>query len=241
MSLSAYLVMGLTIAVASCLQASIGFGMGMLSAPVLALIDPSVLPELLIMLAALVTLIVAVRERQSLDLHGAGWAMVGRLPGTAIGALLVVVLPERGLALMLASVVLLGVVLNWVGWAPYPDRPNLVAAGAASGLFGTAVAIGGPPMALIWQGRAGAALRGTMSGFFLVGSAVSLAMLLMAGTVDRHSIVSLLLLLPAAALGYVLSLYVNRYLDARRLRFTAIAVSTVGAVILIAQQLVTAL
>ena len=61
-------------------------------------------------------------------------------------------LPERALAIVLAGVVLLGVVLTSLGWIPVPRRRNLVLAGAASGVLGTATAIGGPPMALVWQG-----------------------------------------------------------------------------------------
>jgi len=34
------------------------------------------------------------------------------------------------------------------GWAPKPVRLNLIAAGAASGIMGTATSIGGLPMAL---------------------------------------------------------------------------------------------
>lgn len=232
-----FLVIALAVLLAACLQASIGFGMGMLAAPVVALIDPGLVPGAMIMLAASVTLLVTVRERAHVDLHGTGWALLGRLPGTAAGSLLVAVLPERGLALMLAGVVLVGVVLTSLGWAPEPRRPVLVLAGATSGLLGTATAIGGPPMALVWQRSVGARLRGTMSGFFLVGSALSVAGLSLAGAVDRHTLVGTAWLLPAVLLGYALSRAVNRLLDARRLRLTAITVSTFGAVLLIGKQL----
>ena len=79
---------------------------------------------------------------------------------------------------------LVGVVLTSVGWIPAPRRRNVVLAGATSGLLGTATAIGGPPMALVWQRNSGARLRGTMSGFFLVGSVMSLVVLAVTGAVD---------------------------------------------------------
>jgi hypothetical protein len=52
---------------------------------------------------------------------------------------------------------------------------------AIAGVMGTATSIGGPPMALVWQGHQGSRLRGTMSAFFMIGSAVSLVSLGVAG------------------------------------------------------------
>jgi uncharacterized membrane protein YfcA len=189
------------------------------------------------MTATVVTVMVVWRERDALDLSGTGWALAGRVPGTIAGALLLVVLPERGLSLLLAAVVLAGVVFATLGWAPPPRRRNLAVAGAASGLLGTATSIGGPPMALVMQGSKGAQLRGNMSAFFLVGSTLSVAVLAATGSVHRESAVMFLLLIPATVLGYVASRFVNRHLDAARLRRASITVSCVGALMLIGQQL----
>lgn len=232
-----FAVVAASIFFASAMQASIGFGMGMLAAPIVAIVDPGLVPGTLIMLAIVVSTMVLIRDGTALDLSGASWALAGRVPGTIAGALLLVALPERGLALMLALVVLLGIGLTSLGWIPLPRRRNLVVAGAASGLLATATSIGGPPMALVWQRNTGAKLRSTMSAFFLVGSVLSLVALAVAGAVTLHTAWLFLLLTPAAILGYVLSRFVNRVMDRRRLRLTAISVSTVGAVVLIGQQL----
>ena len=158
MSIWGYCIVAAAIMLASALQASIGFGIGMLAAPIVALVDPALIPGTLIMVATLVTLMVLAREREDIDLHGAKWALVGRVPGTIAGALLLAMLPERGLAIMLALVVLVGVALTSFGWIPVARRRNVVLAGAASGVLGTATAIGGPPMALVWQRKEGARL-----------------------------------------------------------------------------------
>jgi len=237
-SIAAYSVVAVAIMLASCMQGSIGFGMGMLAAPIVALVDPGLIPGTLIMLAAFLTIFVVARERQHIDLAGTGWALVGRVPGTIAGALLLAALPERALALVLAGVVLGGVVLTSVGWIPAPTRQNLVVAGAASGVLGTATAIGGPPMALVWQNTTGAQLRGTMSGFFLIGSLMSIAVLALTGAVNRHTVWTFALLMPAVAVGYGLSRLVNRVLDKDRQRWLAIAISALGAIVLIARQLI---
>ena len=241
MSVLGYAVVASAILLASALQASIGFGIGMLAAPIVAIVDPSLIPGTLIMLAALVTLIVVVREREDIDLRGTGWALVGRVPGTIAGAVLLALLPERGLAILLALVVLGGVALTSVGWIPVARRRNVVLAGAASGVLGTATAIGGPPMALVWQRNEGARLRGTMSGFFLVGSVMSIGVLAATGAVGRHTLWAFAVMIPAAVAGYVLSRGLNRVLDPKRLRRLAISVSAVGATVLIGRELMGAM
>ena len=238
MSITALIVISVAVFAAACMQASIGFGMGMLAAPIVALVDPSLIPGTLIMSAVVVTLLVVVRERQSLDLRGTGWALAGRVPGTIAGALLLLFLPERGLALLLAAVVLAGVVMATMGWAPPPRRRNLATAGAASGLLGTATSIGGPPMALVLQGSSGPRLRGNMSAFFLVGSLMSIAVLAAAGAIERENAEMFLILIPAIVLGYAASRFVNTLLDPVRLRRLSIAISSVGAVLLIGQQII---
>lgn len=221
---------------ASCLQGSIGFGMGMLAAPVVAVVDPGLVPGTLIMLATLLTLMVVIKERGAIDVSGAGWALAGRVPGTIAGALFLAAIPEHTLAILIAVVVLGGVAVTGLGWVPAPRRRNLVLAGAASGVLGTATSIGGPPMALVWQRSEGPQLRGTMSGFFLIGSLMSIAMLSLTGAIDRHTIAMFGVLIPAAVLGYVLSRYANRLLNPNRQRWTAITVSLIGAMVLILQQ-----
>jgi len=230
-------VIAAVVVVAAALQGSIGFGLGMLVAPVVAVIDPTVLPGIVIIIAIVVTAIVAIRERSSLDLSGAGWALVGRVPGSIAGAWLVSVLPASGLAWSVALVVLVGVGLSLTGWSPLPTRASLITAGAASGVMGTATSIGGAPMALIWQRSEGPRLRGTMAAFFLVGSLISLALLIAFGTITPATLSLALWLLPAALAGYALSRFTNRLLTRRRLRAAALAASAFGAIFVIVAQL----
>jgi uncharacterized membrane protein YfcA len=104
-------------------------------------------------------------------------------------------------------------------------------------VLGTATAIGGPPMALVWQRSEGARLRSTMSGFFLVGSVMSIIALAATGAVTGHTMAMFAILIPAAVAGYVLSRGLNRVLDPKRLRWLAIGVSGAGAVVLIGREL----
>ncbi len=223
---------------ASCLQGSIGFGMGMLAAPFIALIDASLLPVIVIMLATVVTLIVVVMDRAALDLRGAGWALAGRVPGTVLGAWLVAVMSTTLLSWAVAVVVLLGVVVSLRGWRPRVTRTTQAVAGAMSGVMGTTTSVGGAPMAIIWQSSEGPRLRGTMSAFFLVGSSLSLVALFLWGAVPSHALVTAGWMAPVAIVGVVLSRYLNRFLNRRRTRAIALGASALGALTLIATRVV---
>lgn len=241
MTATEYALIAGVVFLAACLQASTGFGMGMLAAPVVAMVDPALLPATLILLALLVTVLVTVRERQHLDLRGTGWALVGRIPGSFLGAWLVALLSKEGLAWVVVIVVVTGLVLAIRGWAPEPVRINLIAAGAASGIMGTATSIGGPPMALVWQRHQGSRLRGTMSAFFMVGSAISLVALGVAGAVTGQILTLALWLVPAVLGGYAASRFVNRFLNTARLRMLALGSSALGSLLLMGQLAVAAL
>lgn len=238
MSALAFILLALVILVAACLQASIGFGMGMLAAPFIALIDASLLPVLVIVLAMVVTLIVVVLDRGSLDLRGAGWALAGRVPGSVAGAWLLTIMSTAVLSWSVAAVVLLGVVVSLRGWRPRVTRSTQALAGAMSGVMGTTTSVGGAPMAIVWQGSEGPRLRGTMSAFFLVGSSLSLVALFLWGEVPSHALVTAGMLVPFVIVGVVLSRYVNRFLNRRRIRAVALTASALGAVTLIVTRLV---
>ncbi|WP_320777843.1 sulfite exporter TauE/SafE family protein [Streptomyces sp. CRN 30] len=233
-----FVLLSLTVVVGALLQVSVGFGLGMIAAPVFSLVDPALAPTVVLMLATGVTALVLVREGGRADLRGCGWALLGRVPGVAAGALLVAVLPARYLALLIAGVVLVGVAASVAGFVPRQRRSAVLLAGMASGVMGTATSIGGPPMAMVWQRLSGPELRATMSAFFLVGSLMSLAALTAAGTVGAHTLRHSALLAPAAVAGVLLARPLTRRLDVRRTRTAATALAVAGASVLVVRQFV---
>lgn len=238
MSTWGFALLSAVVLLGSLLQVAIGFGLGLVAAPVIALVEPSLVPIVILVLACGITTAVLVQDGAHLDLRGTGWALVGRVPGTVAGAALVAVLPAKALALMVVAMVVFGVAASLHGFRPQPTRTAVAVAGALSGLMGTTTSIGGPPMAMVWQRFAGPRLRSTMGAFFLVGSILSLATLLFFGSVDTHNLRYALFLAPAAALGVLLARPVGRRLDVRRTRITAMALALAGAAILLVHQFV---
>lgn len=208
---------------------SVGFGMNLIAAPILVLLDPAFVPGPALVAALVVTVLVAWRERNSMDVRGVRWAIVGRVPGSVLGALIVVVLPQQELALALAAAVLIGVVVSAGGWYLPLRGPTLFGAGATSGLMATVTSIGGPPMALVYQREGGPRVRGTLSGFFVLGACLSLVLLAVVGRFGVDQVQRAGILLPGLLIGFAASRRTAPYLDSGYTRPAVLLLSSASA------------
>ncbi|HEY5874116.1 MAG TPA: sulfite exporter TauE/SafE family protein [Ilumatobacteraceae bacterium] len=237
MSTVAWTIAMAIVAIGACAQGSLGFGLGLLAAPVLALINDDFVPGPLLMVAFVLTILVATRERGRLDVRGVKWAVIGRVPGSVVGAVAVVTLPDRTLIVVFATLVLIGVILSVVGWSIMPTPTTLFTAGATSGVMGSITSIGGPPMALVYQHRSGPELRATLALFFVFGSALSIFLLSIAGEIGPGDVRTAAALLPAMLVGYVASRWVGRWLDRGYLRPALLGFSAAASLTLLVVEL----
>jgi len=220
------------------IQGSLGFGVTMLSAPLLYLIDPRFVPAPMIVVGSTVATLVLWRERRSVDLREVSRVLPGEALGVAAAAAVVGVVSDATLGLLFGSLVLLAVALSLVHRPPEPGPRLLFVAGTLSGFMATATSIGGPPLALVFQGRAGGQLRGTLSACFVPLGVLALAALYAAGRMGAAELIGGLALLPGVALGFGLSVHTARALDRRWLRGAVLAVSALAALAAIADALV---
>lgn len=224
----------IAVLVGACLQGSVGFGFGLVAAPVLALVDPTLVPTVIIAMSVPLTCLVAWRERDALDLRRVGWAVLGRTLGTVAGLVAVLYLSERWLAAVFAFALLFAVAISAVGRTVAPTKPALFIAGGASGAMGTATSVGGPPMALLLQHETGPQLRASLSAFMAFGVTLSLVALAAVGEFDRHKVQVALGLAPLVVVGFVLSKWTTRIADrgyTRPLVLTFAAVSAISILI----------
>lgn len=225
--------------VGAILQGSVGFGLGMLAAPLLVLIDPGFVPAPLLSAALALTLLVAQRERHAIDFRGVGWALVGRLPGTLVGALVLSVAPQKTTPILVGVAVFVAVGLIGSGMS-LPRTPRvLFGAGTLSGFMGTTTSIGGPPIAALYHDAAGDKVRGTLSAFFVAGLVITLAALAIVGRFGGPELVLAAGLLPGAVIGYALSSHIAPILDRGYTRVAVLTVSTLAGLSVIVQALLT--
>lgn len=240
MELAVVLVAGAAVLVGAAVQGSVGLGLGLLAAPVFALLDPSLVPGTILLVTSVMPVLTSLRELKGVDWQGLGWALAGRVPGTAVGVYVVAAHPPAVTAVVVAVVVLGAVALSVLTWTPRPTPRALLVAGVVSGVGGTATSIGGPPVALLYQRASGPTLRSTMGMYFLVGNTSSLVALALAGEVSADDLGRALVLLPFVVGGFVLSGPLRRHVDGPRLRSAVLGLSATSAVVLLVKTLVEA-
>lgn len=227
------LVAGAAVLVGASVQGSVGIGLGLLAAPVFALADPTLVPGTILLLTSVMPMLTAWRERHDVDWRGLGFALVGRLPGTAVGVYIVATQPPSTTAVVVAVVVLGAVALSVTAWDARPTPRALLTAGLISGVGGTATSVGGPPVALLYQRSPGGTLRATMGMYFLIGNLASVLALAAAGEVAVRDGTRALVLLPFLLAGFLLSGPLRRHVDGSRLRVAVLSVSAGSAVLLL--------
>jgi uncharacterized membrane protein YfcA len=227
------ILLALVAAAGGAVQGSMGFGQNLVLVPVVALVVPEAVPGALVALGIPLTVIMAVREWHGVDWSGLGWILVGRVPGTVLGVLIVALVSGDLLAALAGFAVLAGVALSLLPRRVPVNRETACTAGAAAGVLGTTAAIDGPPLALLYQRHPGHTIRATLACAFFVGALMSFGALVSAGQVHGWQLLLAACLSPALLLGLALSTLVTRLVGGRSLRpavLTVVAIAGAAAV-----------
>jgi uncharacterized membrane protein YfcA len=231
-------VVGLVAATGAFVQAVVGLGLGLLTAPVAALLAPSLVPALPLWLALLISGLMLAGERAHVDWRAIGWSLPARVPGTVLGAWLVASFTESQIGVALAVMVLVAVALSSVRRLVVPLTPaSLAVAGFVAGASGTATSIGGPPIALLFQRERPEVVRATLSVFFFVGVLLSLAGLAVSGSITSASWQVALVLAPGVLAGMLVGRSVRYRIHRDAFRAGVLLVCTASAVTLLVRSL----
>lgn len=226
-------VLAATLTLGAAVQGLVGLGLGLVAAPVVALVAPTLMPDLMLWLAAMLPLVTLARERDQVDWRGLGWALPARVPGTAVGVVCVAIFTDEQLGIAVALMVLLAVLLTARAVVVPVTGGTLVAAGFVSGVAGTTTSVGGPPLAVLYQHRPPGQIRCTLAVYFLAGALLSLAGLGLAGTLEVRDAVLALALVPALVLGFVASRVVRTRVRPGHVRPAVLAVCAASSVVLL--------
>ncbi|WP_022918632.1 sulfite exporter TauE/SafE family protein [Ruania albidiflava] len=235
MSLAAFVLLGVTVLVAAFVQGSAGMGFAMMAAPIVSLVDPALIPVLLLVLMIPLNSYVAWRERNELDWRGVRWISVGRFAGTFLGLWILLVVSLYQLSLLIGISTVLAAVVALLAPAFQPNRTSLAAVGLVTGITETSTGVAGPPLALAYQHQSGPTLRATVAACFLVGELISLAVLGLGGQIDGGALLAALALLPFLVLGSFASRFTHHRLDGPLLRYLVLAFAIVSGVVVIIQ------
>ena len=215
-----------------------GFGLGLAAAPLLVLIDPELIPGPMLCSGVLLAAMITVRDRATADERGVKWLILGRVPGMALGALAVTWLSTTGLAIVFALAILAIVAVSAAGVSLPQTTPALLGAGTMSGLMGTTLGVGGPPLALAYQRSHGSEIRGTLAPIQTFGAATSLVALAVVGEFGLTDLVRGLLLTPGMVVGFAVSGWVAPRVRHSVMRPAVLAFAVVSAVAILVRALV---
>jgi len=221
------------IAVASCVQGSVGFGCGLLAIPVFALLDPDLVPGPIFVSNAVLTSSTALRERHDIDWSAVRWGTVGRLPGTVVGSLVLARVTDTSLQALVAIVILAVVALSARPLKLPGNTAALVGAGGLSGFGSTSVGIGGPPMALVLRNRTGPQFRSTMGMFFSVGLVMVVPGIALAGRLGIDELLIGAALVPGTLCGFAASGPLRKHIDGHNLAPIVLVGATLASVALL--------
>jgi len=223
-----------TVMVGAFVQTALGFGLAIVAAPILYFIDPLYVPAPITVCALALSVLNTYKHRQQVSFRGLKNAIIGRVPGSVLGAMLLLWIDKDLLALWIGISVLMAVAVSMtkLRWEPTPGRMML--AGFVSGFMGTSSSIGGPPMALLWQHQEVNLIRANLSAFFVVSCALSLVILAPLGQFGPRQIMLSLPLLPATYIGFELAkLGIGRFAHAQ-LRIGSLALCSICGVAAVA-------
>lgn len=199
------LLANLALIAGACLQGVAGYGIGTLSAPLMYLISPLFLPGPMIVNAFLLNVLMLVRNRAELSLRPVRHAIGGSVVGTVLAGLTLQVLSAQGFDLAFGILILLAVALSVIGLKPRLSSRNSWIAGGASAYMGTITAVGGPPMALIYQSESGPRIRANLAAFFVFSSFISILVLIATGLLGTLELKLVAVTFPGVLIGFWLS------------------------------------
>lgn len=212
------LALGLAVGVGAFVQSSIGFGIAVVSAPLVVVVEPQLMPVSLLVCAVFLPVLQLISGPRQVSWTPLGWSLVARLLATPAGIVIVTATSADAIALIVGVLILVTVGVSVRSVDIRPTRGSMLAAGAISGVSGTAASIGGPFMALALQHEPPHRLRATLAVFFIIGTSVSLVGLAVIGEVSAEQLRAGVTWWPFVLAGHLAAGPVRSRLDGAVLR-----------------------
>ncbi len=214
-------------------QAGLGMGFGQAAAPLLALIDPHLVPAPVLLIGFATAAWGAWREREQIVWNEVWTGCAGRLGGVLIAMAVLLVLPDRKTFMLVFGILIaISVAMSAMGWRLRFSRTNLVSMATVSGLTGTITSIGAPPLAIVYAHRDPRQARPTLSAFFAFGCALSLGGLFATGWAGPGDLTLAVMMIPSMIVGTLTAWLIKDRFD-RRYRPLLLILAGAAAVMLI--------
>jgi uncharacterized membrane protein YfcA len=231
MDLLSWLIIAAALMTGCWVQASLGFGMAIVFAPILILIKPEWVPFFITLVALYLCVLNTWSARKSLNMKGMTIPILARVPGSLLAAWFLTFLNILWIQLLVSTTVLVSVIFSF-SMKKFDATPiRLGWAGFFSGFIGTITSIGGLPMAIVMQHGDAPSVRANMSFYFTIGCILSLVLYAVIGKLTMDMFIASVMFLPVVIAGVVLGRLTQPYVDNGRFRRITLVICSMGAVI----------
>ena len=228
-----FFYLALTVFVAAFVQGSVGIGFALIAAPVLGVLEPSLLPVTVLILMIPLNMLVSHNERSHIEWSSVSWVTFGRFLGTFLGVWLIVVLATDQLKMAVGVFTILAAAIALFMPKFTPNKKLSINVGVVTGITETSTGIGGPPLALYYQFASAPVLRSSVAVCFLFGELLSLVFLAAANKISVEHLVMTGYLLPFLVVGTLLARFTHNLLNAKLLRMSVLVFSLISGVYLL--------
>lgn len=208
---------------AGLVQGMTGFGFALVAVPILLIfLDPPSAIGLTMLMALLVAAFVCARHWRHVRLVETSLMLGASVPGILLGTQALTVWPAPTIKTLAGAAAVASALPLLLGYRRRFGRERLaaVAAGALSGFLQGSTGLSGPPIVLLMsnQGWHPEVFRASLSFFFTLASALTVAALRVNGVLTDELLLSSTSLLPALVGGMFLGIWLAGRVDVQRFR-----------------------
>ncbi|MFC3857148.1 sulfite exporter TauE/SafE family protein [Chitinophaga sp. GCM10012297] len=197
---------------ATVIRSTFGFGEALIAVPLLIFFLPiDIAVPLSVLLSVFIALVVVVQDHKKIHLSSAKWLILFALPGIPLGIVILLYANEFWVKIGLGTLLIFYSLYSLLGKSkislPKDNMFWLFICGFASGVFGGAYGINGPPLVVYGNMRRWSAkhFRATLQAYFLPASLIGIigyfAKGLLTAEVWKYFLYSLPVTVPAIFLG----------------------------------------
>lgn len=208
-----FLLASLATIIGSILQASVGYGFGLVTVPMLLLLDKNFAPVPTIFASQFLMLMIAHRNRFALDGHSMKPLLIGLVVGAPLGAFIALHIDHELLVYCVAVLVAAGLLISILRARIRVTPVSQFFAGTAANVLGTITGIGGVPMALLYQHESAGRIRAVLATTFFIGGALSLTALAVTSQVSGYLLMLGCYLIPGILVGNLIGARCAQYID----------------------------
>lgn len=229
-----WFIAALTLLLGCSIQTALGFGMAVVAAPILILLNPLWVPIPITVVALILSIFNTWNQREFLELKELALPFITRIPGTIAGAWLLMQLSVFWLQVFVSLCVLIAVMISYYGKQFQYTPARLGVAAFVSGIMGTTTSIGGPPMALVMQHGRPNTVRANLSLYFTYSCSISLISYAYIGILNEEILLTSLSFMPVAVIGFLTGIKARNYVDQGRFRPLLLGLCSVAGVFALA-------